>query len=57
MEILNGFADQRKPEIAPYFALKTAVLSIADNIYLTNLQKRENRSGRLSPDNTKMQVG
>jgi len=43
MEMLNGFAAPKKPEIIPYFALKTAVLSIADNIYLTFLQKRENR--------------
>jgi hypothetical protein len=40
MENMNGFADQRKPEIAPYSALKTAVLTIADIIYLTIMQKR-----------------
>jgi hypothetical protein len=48
METMNDFRDQRKPEIAPYSVLEKTVLSIADNIYLTILQKRENRSGRLS---------
>ena len=44
------------PVITSHFGLKTARLIIADSIYLTILQKRENRFDRLSPDNIKMQV-
>jgi len=41
MEILNGFVDPKKPLITSHSALKIAILTVADTIFLTNLQKRE----------------
>jgi hypothetical protein len=41
MEIMNGFADPKKPLITPHSALKIAIIIVADNIFLTILQKSE----------------
>jgi len=49
MENMAGIAGPKKPLITPHFALKIAILVIADTIYLTFLQKGENRLHRLSP--------
>jgi len=57
MEILNGFSGAIKPVISPYSALLIASFAIADTIFLTILQKRENRRNDPPLDNTKMQVG
>jgi len=57
METINGFVDQKKPLIPPIFALEIASLSIADNIFHTILQKRENRRNSSPLDIMKMQVG
>ena len=40
---MSGFTGLQKPAIAPCSTLKIAILAIADSIFLTNLQKRENR--------------
>jgi len=53
---MNGLANPEKSLITPHSALKIAKLVIADTIFITNLQKRENRIDRLSLDNIKMQV-
>ena len=39
MENMDGFADLKKPLIPSHSALESASVSIADNIYLTNMQK------------------
>jgi len=57
MEIMNGFTDQQKPAITSNFTLKIYMIVIADTTFLTIMQKKENRSGRLSLDNIEMQVG
>ena len=41
MENMDGFATPKKPEIIPYLALPWAFFTVADNIYLTIMQKRE----------------
>ena len=56
MEIINGFADLEKPLITSHSALKIAILTVADTIFLTNWQKRENQLNRFSLDNMKKQV-
>jgi hypothetical protein len=53
----NGSVDPKKLLITPHSALKTARIAIADNIYLTILQKRENRRNDPPSDIMKMQVG
>jgi hypothetical protein len=57
MESMDGFTDPEKSLITPHSVLKITILVIADTIFLTNLQKLENRFERLSLDNLKMQVG
>jgi len=56
METGAGLPDPQKPAITPCSILKFAILSIADILFLTNLQKRENRLNQSSLDNIKMQV-
>jgi len=56
MENMNGFADPKKPLIPTHSALETAILIIADTIFLTKLQKRENRQNDSPHDKIKMQV-
>ena len=56
LRYINGFVDQKKPLITPYSALHMAILTVADTIFLTNLQKRENRRNDSPLDNIKMQV-
>jgi len=47
METMNGFTGPIKPLITLYSALETAILTVADNIYLTILQKGENHENDL----------
>jgi hypothetical protein len=56
METLNGFANPKKLEITPHSALGIARIAIADNIFLTILQKRESRRNDPPFDIMKMQV-
>jgi len=44
MERCKGYHLAKKPVISPHFALGIALLSIADILFLTKLQKRENPS-------------
>jgi hypothetical protein len=56
MENMAGFRSIEKSLITPHSVLKIAILVIADNIFLTNLQKRENRQNDSPLDIMKMQV-
>jgi len=56
METLNGFSGPKKHLITPHSALKIAILSIADSIFLTNLQKKGKSPEQFSLDIIKMQV-
>jgi len=47
---------QKKPLITPHSTLKIAILTVADNIFLTILQKGENRRNDSPLDNIKKQV-
>jgi hypothetical protein len=49
MENMDGFADLKKPLIPSHSALAIASVSIADTIFLTNLQKRGKTANRSSP--------
>jgi len=53
---MNGFAGPIKPLITPHLAPKIVILTIADTIFITNMQKRENRMSILPLDNMKKQV-
>lgn len=57
MEIMSGLTSLQKPAITQFFTLHMAIIFIADTIFLTNLQKRENRRNDPPLDNTKMQAG
>ena len=39
----------QKPVITPHSALEIAILTVADTIFLTKMQKRENQLNRSSP--------
>ena len=54
---MAGFADPKKPSITPHSALKIAILTVTDTIFLTNLQKRENHRNDSLLENIKIQVG
>jgi len=56
MEIMATFTDSQKPAITPSSTLEIAILTVADIIFLTNLQKRENRRDDSPHDNIKKQV-
>ena len=49
METLNGFAVLKKPLITSHSALKAAILTSTDTIYLTILQKGGKPLERSSP--------
>jgi len=49
MEIMAGYTDSQKPAIAPYSTLQIAILTVADSIFLTNLQKRGKPQKRSPP--------
>jgi hypothetical protein len=53
---LPTYQPAKIPGIAPYFGLKIIILAIGDNIYLTILQKRENRRNDSPLDNIRKQV-
>jgi hypothetical protein len=53
---MNGFAGPEKSLIIPFFTLEITILTVADTIFLTNLQKRENRRNGPPSNNIKMQV-
>ena len=57
METSAGLTGPLKPAITPCSTLKVAILTVADNIFITILQKRENQLNLSSRDIMKTQVG
>ena len=54
---MDGFADPKKPVIVPKFTPTIAILTDTDTLFLTKMQKWENRQSDSPYDNIKMQVG